>query len=543
MTGPGQPPDFDEPPPPEDRDAPPPPDADFIVEPPSFDEPPELSGPPPADLSAAGPVADPLEVLGIDKTRLPDTGGFKGKGKGNWKKDGKRSFDKQKVKPIMRVPPQDVDAERAVLGSVLINNEAVFTAVEDLNAEDFYKPAHALVFTCMSELVAKSEPVDAVTLSALLKAKNQLEEAGGLAAILSLGEAVPTAANVKYYSDIVKRKSMLRRLINAATEIATSAYDSTDPEETVDLAEKSIFEIAKQKAQQGMAPVSEIVVTAFKRIEKLAEEKRAVTGVSTGINDLDIKLSGLQPSDLVIVAGRPSMGKTAFSIGMGLHAAVETKKSVAIFSLEMSKESLVTRMLCSDGRIDSSKLRGGFLTESDWPRLGKAAGRLSESRIFIDDQGNASVLEVRAKCRRVAAEFGLDLVVIDYLQLMRGSSAAQGREQEISEISRGLKTLAKELNLPVVALSQLNRGVEQRQDKRPGLSDLRESGAIEQDADVIMFVYRDEVYNPETEDRGVAEIIIGKQRNGPIGTSRCRFLHEYTRFDNLAEDDRGGGAY
>ncbi|MCA9552771.1 MAG: replicative DNA helicase [Myxococcales bacterium] len=438
----------------------------------------------------------------------------------------------------MRVPPQDVDAERAVLGSVLIDNEAMFSAVEDLNQEDFYRPAHQLIFTCMTELVAKSEPVDAVTLSAQLKAKGQLEAAGGLAAIVALGEAVPTAANVKYYADIVKKKSMLRRLISAATEIATNAFDSTDPETTVDEAEKSIFEIARQKARQGMTPVSEIVVEAFKRIERLAEEKRAVTGVSTGINDLDIKLSGLQPSDLIIVAGRPSMGKTAFSIGMGLHAAVATSKSVAVFSLEMSKESLVTRMLCSEGRIDSSKLRGGFLTEEDWPRLGRAAGKLSEARIFIDDQGNASVLEVRAKCRRISAEHGLDLVVIDYLQLMRGSASAQSREQEISEISRGLKTLAKELRVPVVALSQLNRGVEQRTDKRPGLSDLRESGAIEQDADVIMFVYRDEVYNKETEDRGVAEIIVGKQRNGPIGTVRCKFFHEFTRFDNLVGDDR-----
>lgn len=533
MTGPGQPPEFDEPPPPEDHDAPPPSDVEFLPD----------EGPPSDDafVPDAGPSpVDPMAVLGIEPTRTSDDGSFKKGGKRGFTK-GK--FDKNRDKPrqITRVPPQDVDAERAVLGSVLINNEAMFTAIEELTADDFYKPAHALVFTCMTELVAKNEPVDAVTLSALLKAKDQLEDAGGLAAIVSLGESVPTAANIKYYGEIVKKKSMLRRLIGAATEIATSAYDSTDPEETVDLAEKSIFEIAKQKANQGMSPVSEIVVTAFKRIEALAEEKRAVTGVSTGLGHLDIMLSGLQPSDLVIVAGRPSMGKTAFAIGMGLHAAVETKKSVAIFSLEMSKESLVTRMLCSDGRIDSSKLRGGFLGEGDWPRLGKAAGRLSESRIFIDDAGNCSVLEVRAKCRRVYAEHGLDLVIIDYLQLMRGSSSAQSREQEISEISRGLKTLAKELAIPVVALSQLNRGVEQRTEKRPGLSDLRESGAIEQDADVIMFVYRDEVYNPETEDRGLAEIIIGKQRNGPIGTARCRFIHEFTRFDDIVEGDRSGG--
>lgn len=515
---PPEPPPFDEPPPPDDRDAPMP-----------FEDDP---GPPPEMME---PPFDP-----------PPMGGSSGGGRGgkDWKKDGKNWKGRGRPeanKPITRVPPQDVDAERAVLGSVLIHNEAMFTVVEELTAEDFYRPAHQFVFGAMTELVAKGEPVDAVTISSQLKAKDQLEQAGGLAALVSLGEAVPTAANVRHYAGIVKKKSMLRRLISAATDIATSAYESTEPESTVDQAEKAIFEIAKQKARQGMTPVNEIVVEAFKRIEKLAEQSSAVTGVPTGINDLDVRLSGLQPSDLVIVAGRPSMGKTAFSLGMGLHAAVAEGKSVAVFSLEMSKESLVTRMLCSDGRIDSARLRGGFLNEDDWPRLGRAAGRLSESRMFIDDQGNASVLEVRAKCRRIYAEHGLDLVIIDYLQLMRGSANTQSREQEISEISRGLKTLAKELSLPVVALSQLNRGVEQRVDKRPGLADLRESGAIEQDADVIMFVYRDEVYNPETEDRGVAEIIVGKQRNGPIGTTRCKFFHQFTRFDNLVDDPAAGG--
>lgn len=440
--------------------------------------------------------------------------------------------------PMGRVPPQDLDAERAVLGSVLLSNEAINIAVEVLAADDFYRPGHRLIFAAMTELSQKSEPVDAVTLSSLLKTRDELDAAGGVAGIIALAESVPTAANVKFYAESVRKKSTLRKLIEAATEIVKEAYESPDPDGAVDRAEREIFEIAKTKARAGITPVSEIVVETFKRIEKLAEQREAITGVHTGITDLDHKTAGLQPSDLIIVAGRPSMGKTAFAIGMGLHAAVNTNKALAIFSLEMSKESLVTRMLCSEGRIDSSRLRGGFLSDEDWPKLGRAAGRISEAPIYIDDTGAISVLEVRAKCRRLASEHGLDIVIIDYLQLMRGSPNAQSREQEISEISRGLKSLAKELNIPVVALSQLNRGVEQRVDKRPGLADLRESGAIEQDADVIAFVYRDEVYNPETEDRGISEIIVGKQRNGPIGTVRCRFFHEFTRFDNLTDEDR-----
>ncbi|MCB9654845.1 MAG: replicative DNA helicase [Deltaproteobacteria bacterium] len=449
------------------------------------------------------------------------------------------NLPRQDGQPVVRgrTPPQDLEAERAVLGSVLLNNEAIYTALEELSPEDFYRPAHQILFKAMTALAVKSEPVDAVTLSASLKGTGELEAVGGLAGIISLSEAVPTAANVKHYAGIVRRAGMLRNLIGAATSIVQEAYSSTDPEGTVDLAEKAIFEVCKSKARQGMTPISAIVADAFKRIEKLAEEKKAITGVPTGILDLDSKTAGLQPADLIIIAGRPSMGKTAFALGLALHSATVESRKIAIFSLEMSKESLVTRMLCSEGRIDSSRLRGGFLADEDWPKLARAAGRLSEAHVFIDDSGSLSVLELRAKCRRIAAETGLDMVMVDYLQLMRGSPNAQSREQEISEISRGLKSLAKELSLPVVALSQLNRSVEQRADKRPGLADLRESGAIEQDADVIMFIYRDEAYNPETEDRGVAEIIIGKQRNGPIGVVRSRFFHEFTRFDNLVDDN------
>ncbi len=470
-----------------------------------------------------------------------------------------------------RIPPQDIEAERAVLGSVALHNEAVHTALELLEDQDFYRPAHQLVFRAMSTLAQRSEPIDIVTLAAFLRSRGELEPAGGSSALASLSEVVPTAANVRHYATIVREKAMLRRLIAAGTTIVKEAYETADPEQAVDSAEKLIFDVAKAKARQGITPVEEIVTRAFEQIEKRALERKSITGVSTGILRLDHMLSGLQPSDLIIVAGRPSMGKTAFSVGMGLHAATHEGRRVAIFSLEMSKESLVTRMLCSEGRVDASRLRGGFLTEEDWPRLARAASKLSSVPIFIDDTGSISVIELRAKCRRLAAEQkrqvegemrrelrerrergehvdedaeharwmehpGLELVIVDYLQLMRGTGNTQSREQEISEISRGLKALAKELGIPVVALSQLNRGVEQRTDKRPGIADLRESGAIEQDADVIMFVYRDEVYNKETEARGVAEIIVGKQRNGPIGVAKCKFFHEYTRFDNLADE-------
>ncbi|MGF1509987.1 MAG: replicative DNA helicase [Myxococcota bacterium] len=420
---------------------------------------------------------------------------------------------------------------------MVINSDAINVALDLVEPDDFYRPQHRLMYAGMQELARRGEPVDVVTLTAELRGTNQLEAAGGVPAVIELGEAVPTAANIKYYLEIVKNKSLLRRLIQAATEIASEAFEAVSPEESVDAAERAIFEIAKSRSYRGVIRISDVVTSVFQRIEKLAADKKPITGVSTGLHGLDLKTAGLQPSDLVIVAGRPSMGKTAFSVGIGLHAAIQEGHTVAIFSLEMSKESLVTRMLCSDGRIDSSRLRGGFLTEDDWPKLARAAGRISEAPIYIDDTGSLSSLELRAKCRRLAAESDLRLVVVDYLQLMRGSSNAQSREQEISEISRSLKALAKELNLPVVALSQLNRGVESRTDKRPGLADLRESGAIEQDADVIMFVYRDEVYNKDTDDKGVAEIIIGKQRNGPVGTVRCKFFHEYTRFDNLASQD------
>ncbi len=422
-----------------------------------------------------------------------------------------------------------------MLGSVLLSNEAIYSAMEVLTPEDFYRPAHALIFRGMLDLTSRGEPVDIVTLQAQLQATQQLEAVGGAGPIIELAAAVPTAANVRHYADIVRRVATRRRLIDAATGIVSTAFENADAEQVLDAAERAIFEVGQDRAKKTLTPVADIVKEAFAKVIKLYEEKRAITGVTTGFAELDRMTSGLQPADLIIVAGRPSMGKTAFALNLATSSALKDHCNVAVFSLEMSKEQLVTRMLCSEGRIDSFRLRGGFVADSDWPKLAKACGTISEAPLFIDDTAAASVLEVRAKCRRLAAEQGLGLVVVDYLQLMRGSGNSQSREQEISEISRGLKGLAKELNIPVIALSQLNRSLEQRTDKRPVLSDLRESGAIEQDADVIMFVYREEVYKPDTQDKGVAEIIIGKQRNGPIGVARLKFFHEYTRFENLAE--------
>ena len=432
-----------------------------------------------------------------------------------------------------RTPPQDVDAERSVLGGMLIDDGAVAEAIGLLRADDFYRPGHARVFEAMLALYERSEPIDEVTVRAQLQSLGTLESMGGTANLVSLSQAVPTAANVVHYARIVRNRALTRRLIHAATAIAGAGYEGQhDIDVLLDEAEAKIFEITSDRQTQSFTPLKEVVKDAFKLIEKLYENKEPITGVSTGFIDLDSMTSGLQPSDLIIVAGRPSMGKTAFALGLAQNAAIRNKTSVALFSLEMSKEQLVMRMLCSEARIDSQRMRGGLLKDQDWPKLAHAAGLLSEAPIFLDDTGSISILEMRAKARRLQAERGLGLIVVDYLQLMRGRTGNEGREREISEISRGLKALAKELKVPVVALSQLNRSLEARQDKRPMLSDLRESGAIEQDADVICFVYRDEYYNPETEAKGVAEVIIGKQRNGPTGTVQLRFFRELTRFEN-----------
>jgi len=441
-----------------------------------------------------------------------------------------------------RLPPQSLEAEMSVLGGILIDEQALDKTLELLRPEDFYRESHRLIFESLIALGEKGEPADLVTLSANLQSRQKLEAAGGHAYLATLVDYVPTAANIVYYCRLVKEKAIARRLISVATEIATSGYEGGNIEEILDQAEKSIFEIAENRTRPSYYPVREILKETFRNIEKLYERKELVTGVPTGYLDLDKMTAGLQPGDLVIIAARPSMGKTAFCLNIAEYAAVRSEKKTAslIFSLEMGKEQLVQRLLCASALVDASRMRTGNLGESDWPKLTDAASRLGEAKIYIDDTPAISVLEMRAKARRLKAQDDIGLIVVDYLQLMRGNNP-ESRQQEISEISRSLKALAKELNVPVVALSQLNRSLESRTDKRPVMADLRESGAIEQDADVIMFVYREEVYCPKCKKneecgenhRGAAEIIIGKQRNGPIGTVHLAFRGEYTRFENV----------
>jgi replicative DNA helicase len=442
-----------------------------------------------------------------------------------------------------RLPPQSLEAEVSVLGGVLLENEALNRVLEVVNEGDFYREAHRRIFSALLHLYERNEPADLITLSEVLKKRDALEEVGGIEYLNSLVNSVPTAANIAYYAKIIKEKSILRKLINRATEIINLGYgDAGDVDEFLDRAERLIFEISEDRVRPSFFPIKDIIKASFKTIENLYEKKQLITGVPSGFTKLDDLTSGLQPSDLIIVAGRPSMGKTALALNITQHAAIEGGIPSAIFSLEMAKEQLALRMLCSEAKVDAHRLRGGFLSETDWPKLTRAAGSLSEAPIFIDDTPGLTVLEMRAKSRRLKAEHNLGLVVVDYLQLMRGRANSETREQEISDISRSLKALAKELRLPVIALSQLNRKVEDRGDKRPQLADLRESGAIEQDADVIIFLYRDEVYNRSEDNphKGKAEIIVGKQRNGPTDKFELAFLDKYTCFENLSpiQEDR-----
>lgn len=434
-----------------------------------------------------------------------------------------------------RVPPHSLEAETSVLGAILLNNEVLSNVAEILDRDDLYRSGHRVVFNVMLELFEKGEPVDLVTVTERLRHQGLLEKAGGAAYLSTLTNQVPSVGNADHYARIVRERAILRKLIWVATEIASEGYGAeADTEEYLDRAEKAIFEVTARQVKPSFTPVKEILRDTFTRIEELFERQDSVTGVPTGYHELDQLTAGLQPSDLVIIAARPAMGKTSFVLNVAQHAAAKAGAPVGFFSLEMSKEQLVMRMLCSEAKVDSHRLRRGKLRDSDWPKLTRAAGALAEAPIYIDDTPAVSTLELRAKCRRLKSEAGLSLVIVDYLQLMRGNGKHDVREQEISEISRTLKALAKELHVPVVALSQLNRGVESRADKRPMISDLRESGAIEQDADVIMFIYRDEVYNKESPDQGIAEIIIGKQRNGPTGSVRLAFIAEHTTFENLA---------
>ena len=437
--------------------------------------------------------------------------------------------------PLSKIPPQHLEAEEFVLGAILIDNQAMNKVLEVLSPSAWYREAHRKIFQAMIELSEVNEAIDQVTVSECLRRRNELEQIGGAAYLAKLVAQVPTAANVRHHAKIVQEKALLRNLITVATDIVASGYrDSEKVEDLIDQAERSIFEIAERKMRPSFVPVREIVKASFETIERLYEKKERVTGVPTGFTDLDEMTSGLQPSDLIIVAGRPSMGKTALALSIAQYAAIEKRETVAIFSLEMSKEQLVLRMLCSEARVDAHKLRSGFLGRTDWPKLTSAAGRLAEAPIYIDDSPAMTVLEMRAKARRLKAERGLGLVIVDYLQLMRGRGGADNREQEISDISRSLKALAKELAIPVIALSQLSRAVETRGgDKKPQLSDLRESGAIEQDADVVMFIFREEVYRQTEENRGIADILLRKQRNGPTGEIQMAFIDRYTRFENL----------
>lgn len=437
---------------------------------------------------------------------------------------------------LRKIPPQNLEAERAVLGAILLDNEVVYSIIEVLVPDAFYQKGHRLIFQSMLDLNERGEPVDLVTLTNRLRSEGFLENAGGAEYIPSLVEGVPTSAGAVHYARIVKEKSILRDLISTSTDIVEECYEAPgDVDDLIDEAERRIFQISDKRIGVSFYSMKEIVKSSFKTIENLYERKEHLTGVPTGFKDIDELTSGFQSSDLIIIAGRPSMGKTALCLNIAQNAAGTYKKSVAIFSLEMAKEQLVTRMLCSEARIDAHRLRRGYLGSTDWPKLTRAAGHLSDSSIFIDDSPAITVMEMRAKARRIKADKGLDLLIIDYMQLMRGRTRSDSREQEISEISRSLKALAKELSVPVVALSQLNRAVENRQDKRPILADLRESGAIEQDADLIIFIYRDELYNRNSPDKGVAEIIIGKQRNGPVGTRKLAWLDKYTRFEDLTD--------
>lgn len=441
---------------------------------------------------------------------------------------------------LRKVPPQNLEAESSVLGGILLENDAINQVLELLRPEDFYRESHRKVFRAMIELTDRSEPVDIITVGDYLKGRGEIEAVGGSAYLASLADFVPTAANIAYYARIVREKSILRSLISAATDIATRGYEEQgNVEEFLDVAEKVIFDISEKKIKASFIAVGDMIKDTLKTVEKLYERKEMVTGVPMGFEDLDRLTAGLQPSDLIIVAGRPGMGKTAFALNVATNAAF-SGIGAAIFSLEMAKEQLVLRMLCSEARVNSSKVRSGYLGERDFPQLAKAAGRLHEAPIYVDDTPAISILELRAKARRLLRDRSkkIGLIVLDYLQLMRGMGTANNREQEISEISRSLKALAKELTVPIIALSQLNRRVEDRGDRRPVMSDLRESGAIEQDADVIMFIYRDEVYNKSDDSKkGTAEVIVAKQRNGPTDTVNLTFLNEYTRFENYTERD------
>ena len=437
------------------------------------------------------------------------------------------------VQNFEKVPPHSREAEMSVLGAMLFDENALTYAIEVLKPEYFYETSHSQVFSVLQTLFDRNQPADLVTVSEELRKRGQLEGVGGATYLTQLTASVPTAANIQHYGKIVKERALLRMLIQSATSIVQESFDpSQDARNLIDKAERAIFDIGQDQIEGKTFAMRDIIHNTMETIDQLFQRKEHVTGLATGFHEFDTKTAGLQPSDLVIIAGRPSMGKSAFTTALCEHAAVNLKKPVAFFSLEMSKEQLVQRMLCSFARVDAQKVRTGYLSHQDWPKLTQAAGKLSEAPLYIDDSPGQTVLEIRAKARRLKMRYGIQMIVIDYLQLMHMGGQVESRQQEISAISRSLKALARELKVPVIAVSQLSRAVEARQGNRPMLSDLRESGAIEQDADVVVFLFREEYYNPTEENRNRAEAIIAKQRNGPTGTVPLVFLKEWTRFDN-----------
>lgn len=433
-----------------------------------------------------------------------------------------------------KIPPHSLEAEQSVLGAMIIDKEAINTAIEKIKPEDFYKEANKEIFESIVELYNRNEPVDLITLSEELKRRNTLENVGGISYLANLSEGIATTANIKYYCKIVEEKSILRRLIKSCDEIMSKSFeDSEEVNSIIEKAEKNIFDITQGRNKEGFLPIKEVLLESFAKIEEMAMKKDGLTGLTTGFLDLDEKLSGLQKSDLVLLAARPSMGKTALGLNIALNSALKGGANVAVFSLEMSKEQLVQRMLSSLAHVDLQKIISGKLDEEEWVKIIKAMGPLSQTKIFIDDTAGISLMEMKAKCRKLKIEKGLDLIVIDYLQLMQADSMKESRQQEISAISRGLKALAKEIECPVIALSQLSRAPELRSDHRPILSDLRESGAIEQDADVVMFLYRDEYYNKDTDKKNIGELILAKHRNGPTGTIELVWMGQFTKFLNM----------
>ncbi len=450
-------------------------------------------------------------------------------------------YDMPADEEILRVPPHSLAAEQSVLGGLMLDNQCWDNVADKVSVEDFYRKDHRLIFETIAELAKRDEPFDVITISELLGQSGELDSVGGLAYLGALAKDTPSAANIKSYASIVRQRSVRRQLIHIGNEISDSGFDTDgrDINELLDSAESKVFKIAEQgsKGEKGFESIKDLLGVAVDKITELHDSQNSITGVSSGFVDLDAMMSGLQPADLIIVAGRPSMGKTSFAMNLVENVGIQSGMPVAVFSMEMPGDSLAMRMMSSLGRINQHNVRTGQLEEDEWPRMQSSINLLAEAKIFIDDTAALSPMEVRARSRRLMKEHGqLGLIVLDYLQLMQSPSKSESRVAEISDISRSLKALAKELNVPVIALSQLNRNLEQRPNKRPVMSDLRESGSIEQDADVIIFIYRDEVYNEDSESKGVAEIIIGKQRNGPIGTCRLSFLGQYTRFENYAGD-------